>query len=819
MVDLAASVWRNFVTDGVPASGPYKVPKSKIREWGVWLESLASLSFTSGKVYSSKADLFADLVPAANTPALVIGDDIVGQDGLYMKVGATTTGSWTQLTDFVPGAQTVHAVDAGAGTPNAIIATTSVALSASGSQIVRLDVFEANTSSPVTITFNDSAPLTIKSAAGNDIVAGGLAAGPVLGVISGVTFRLLSDLASAAIQAAAEDAASDSAASALASEAARDIAAGYASAAVSQGNVPVYSTAVGMSAITLPVGLLAFETRGYNAADDAGAGLYAVRASEPSHIAKVACGGGLWGELIVPRGEVTCETLGLVGDNLTDNGARWPGANAYCQANGYRLIAKAGTYRTSVKALVTDTSFIRGAGMYDTVFKAIGAIDAVFHANTAAQIFIGWEDFQIDGNSTATDGANFDGSGGLILQGSYFRNIRGVNAVRVSALRGTVPMYSSTMQGVFGSGGKYGIWWEANACLNDSKIIQPRISNTTITGLHLKNTGASIAEVSIDTPDIEGNFGAGMYINNMRAKVLGVTHLEQNGKSTPTAAVTLAASPFATTNASAVVTVAHTAHGLATGDEINLKGATAVAGLTLNGKFRVTVVDAHSYTIQQGAAQANATTTGGGSAVVAEYTLPIDVLVDSHDSIATEVDFDKLNKSTNGAGQTGGVFARHMSSNTNITIRGGNVSRSNVIDGNNQSTGCNINLPHCLAGTVNASSMAVRRDENGIQKTGRMTLGTSATATGISANSNGWVRVTATKRSVNTLKMAEYRVLLDNAGDSINAAWAGPNLPATGFEDFVTFSVVSSQLMATRTAATPTDSDGWMTLEGEWREF
>ncbi|MER9901592.1 hypothetical protein [Mesorhizobium sp. M0130] len=782
---------------------------------------MVNLAFTSGGVYSSKAVLFTDLVPGANTPAIVAGDTIAGQDGLYMKVGATGTGSWTQLLDFVPGAQFVRAFTSG-GTPNAIEASTNLAVSASGSQIVRIDITAANTASPVTLDIPGSGlpTLTIKTAAGNDVAVGGLQPGPVLGVVNGLTFRLMSDQSSAAVLAGAEAAAVASAADAARSEAARDIAVGYASAAVSQGNVPIYSTAAGMSAITLPVGLTAFETRGYNAADDGGGWLYAVRSSEPSHIAKIACGGGKWGELIAPRGEVTCEALGLVGDNSTDNGTRWPGANAFCQANGLRLIGRKGVYRTSVKALITGDTLIRGAGMYDTVFKAIGAIDAVFHANTTTNIFVGWEDFQIDGSSSATDCALFDAGGAgaaVILQGSYFRNIQVPNPVR-AGIRSIMPMYSSTLDKVFGSAGKYGVWWEANACLNDSVIIQPRISNTTITGMHLKNTGASTSELTIITPDIEGNFGAGLYVNNIRVKTVGVMHIEQNGKSTPAAPVTLGATPFATTNASAMVTVTHTAHGLVTGSEINLKGAVAVAGLTMNGKFVVTVIDANTYTIVRGAALASSTTTGGGSAVVAEYGLPIDIVLDSHDAIACEIDFDKIIKSTNGAGQTSGVFARFMADNCNITVRGGNLAVNQIIDANNQSTGCSITLRDSFAAIINSSLINVRYDRSGRKTYGRIALGTSATATGISANSNGWVRVTATKRSVNTLKMAEYRVLLDNAGDSIHAAWAGPTLPATGYEDFVTFSVVSGQLMATRTAATPTDSDGWMTLEGEWRE-
>lgn len=222
MVELADSIWRDFVTDGVPATGKQKPKKIDIRAWGTYLETLAGLAYTSGQVYSLKATLVANLVPGAHTPALVVGDPTPGNDGLYEKIGATTTGSWSQRTTFVPGCQFIKAVDAGAGTPNAIIATSSLAISStSGVQFIRCNIFEANTSSPVTITFNGNVgPLTIKTASGNDVSANGLVAGgTILGTVEGSTFRLLSDQASAAIQAAAElarDAAAASAASAAA---------------------------------------------------------------------------------------------------------------------------------------------------------------------------------------------------------------------------------------------------------------------------------------------------------------------------------------------------------------------------------------------------------------------------------------------------------------------------------------------------------------------------------------------------------------------------------------------------------------------------
>ncbi len=59
-----------------------------------------------------------------------------------------------------------------------------------------------------------------------------------------------------------------------AAEDARDIAAGYASDAVSQGNVPVYATKAGMSALTVPPGINAVRVNGQAAAGDGLGGLY-----------------------------------------------------------------------------------------------------------------------------------------------------------------------------------------------------------------------------------------------------------------------------------------------------------------------------------------------------------------------------------------------------------------------------------------------------------------------------------------------------------------------------------------------------------------
>ncbi|MGO8282182.1 hypothetical protein ACC795_12275 [Rhizobium ruizarguesonis] len=213
----AATVYRDYVTDGIPSSGNNKVRKAEIRILLTGYESIIT-AFTSngGLIYSTKAAIDADLAHAAPAMAWVIGDATVANNGVYGKVGASGTGSWTRRSDlpfsFIIGS------DAGAGTPNAIQATTAIPVS--GSALVVTNVFEANVGSPVTISFNGGTALTIKSNSGNDIVSGGLTAGMLLfGFVSGATFRLISDQASAAIVAAAEAAASAAAGSASAASA------------------------------------------------------------------------------------------------------------------------------------------------------------------------------------------------------------------------------------------------------------------------------------------------------------------------------------------------------------------------------------------------------------------------------------------------------------------------------------------------------------------------------------------------------------------------------------------------------------------------
>lgn len=202
MADTANTVYRDFVTDGVPSSGKNKPKKSEIRRLLTGYETIINAFLSNGGlIYSSKAALDADLARGANSMAWVVGDATVGNNGVYMKFGAAGTGSWVRVADLP--FSFIIASDVGAGTPNAIQATTSIPVS--GSALVWCNVFETNTGSPVTISFNGGAALTIKTNSGNEPAPGGLPAGMiVMGIASGSTFRLVSDQASSAIVAAAE---------------------------------------------------------------------------------------------------------------------------------------------------------------------------------------------------------------------------------------------------------------------------------------------------------------------------------------------------------------------------------------------------------------------------------------------------------------------------------------------------------------------------------------------------------------------------------------------------------------------------------------
>ncbi|MGO7203536.1 hypothetical protein ACCT30_20055, partial [Rhizobium ruizarguesonis] len=237
MALTARQVWRDFVSDGIPASGNHKPGKPDIRAWGTNIDNfIGSVGVVNSLVFSTKALLLADVTHDDNTMAWVVSDPIADNNGIYQKSGASGLGTWARVADlpfpFIP------ASNVGAGTPNALQATTDIPISETA--LVWLPIFATNTATPVTVAFNGASPLTIKTNPGNDPVVGGLPAGMiVLGRQQGTEFRLISDQASNAIVAAAE--------------AAADLAADYAALALNDKVLNTFAGNGSQTAFTLSV--------------------------------------------------------------------------------------------------------------------------------------------------------------------------------------------------------------------------------------------------------------------------------------------------------------------------------------------------------------------------------------------------------------------------------------------------------------------------------------------------------------------------------------------------------------------------------------
>jgi len=183
----------------------------EVQVWGTEIENVATALATASAAFDTRANLYSSLGYSANTMAWVVADTTVAYNGIYRKSGASGSGAWSRVADLPY--SFIVATNAGAGTANAIIATTSIPVSESA--LVILPIAATNTASPVRVSYNGGSLLTIKSNNGNDIVIGGLAAGMhVTGVIVGDVFQLVSDQVSAAIAAAAEASAQASQASA-----------------------------------------------------------------------------------------------------------------------------------------------------------------------------------------------------------------------------------------------------------------------------------------------------------------------------------------------------------------------------------------------------------------------------------------------------------------------------------------------------------------------------------------------------------------------------------------------------------------------------
>ena len=85
---------------------------------------------------------------------------------------------------------------------------------------------------------------------------------------------------------------------------------------------------------------------------------------------------------------------------------------------------------------------------------------------------------------------------------------------------------------------------------------------------------------------------------------------------------TLGTDPFAVVDTETTVTVTHTTHGITEdGAYVSFSGASAGGGITIDGEYLATYINANSYSIEHSAAATSTATATGGASVTYEYQI------------------------------------------------------------------------------------------------------------------------------------------------------------------------------------------------------
>ena len=171
-----AQVFRKYQVDGVPGSGSNNPKKADTAAWATWLESMIGAG-SPGLAYATLAGLNADLAHGAASTALVYSDSTPANNGIYVKAGASGSGSWSRIGDM-PNAFVRVTVTGGTG--NAIVATMPETPTVPGNKLYILTPTANNTTS-TTIAINGGAAVSIVSALNASLAANALMNGvPVI---------------------------------------------------------------------------------------------------------------------------------------------------------------------------------------------------------------------------------------------------------------------------------------------------------------------------------------------------------------------------------------------------------------------------------------------------------------------------------------------------------------------------------------------------------------------------------------------------------------------------------------------------------------
>jgi len=92
---------------------------------------------------------------------------------------------------------------------------------------------------------------------------------------------------------------------------------------------------------------------------------------------------------------------------------------------------------------------------------------------------------------------------------------------------------------------------------------------------------------------------------------------------TPIRSYATLSNPFKTTINQTTVTVTHASHGATNNDYVTYNNAATVGGLNLNGEYKITYVDANTYTITASSQASSTVAAGGGTTVGAMYQINV----------------------------------------------------------------------------------------------------------------------------------------------------------------------------------------------------
>lgn len=420
MTQTAAEVFRDYVTDGVPGSGANAVSKREARGLFAYYETLLNAA-SANLAYATLALLNADLAHAANVLAIVYADASPANNGLYVKAGASGSGSWSRIADLPNG---IIRLTVTGGTGDAIIATAPETPSVPGAKLYLLTPAASNTTT-TSIAVNGAPAAAIKNAFGVDLAAGSLVIGSQVLMAWAVDHYQL--LISAVVDGSAilATVVADMNAAAASATAA-------ASSASALGNqVHQYDTRALAVAATIPVGVQAVKVTRYDASSPVSYATYVPGTSAGPEAFQEA--GGHWWQLDLSQTPINCwwfkrsTDAGDDGLMLTRFFAAVNEQSQFGVGYGGRGVIPGGiTYNLSTSVAVVTSNYrrtiISAAG---AVFKTTGAIWAFTITQGGYSGGITLEDF------TVYQQANATALGAFVLKGAA-----GVHLVRPNIIGG-----------------------------------------------------------------------------------------------------------------------------------------------------------------------------------------------------------------------------------------------------------------------------------------------------------------------------------------------------------------------------------------------